>query len=464
MEGMQYAGEFQIKLAEIFSPNGEITNLLTDFQLVEINIFEDIFKSSITGNVIVADTRNIIETIPLMGQERLALKIVTPSFSAKKDIIDFSENHFFIYKITGRQELSSGAQTYQLQFISPEAISNSRKRVSKSYYKQKSNISEIVFDLLAEDKHGIQTSKDVFIEETVGNRAIVLTNSNPYTTINKLLKEAVSKKGSPHYVFFENKNGIHFKTLQSIYEQDISAEYHSGDKGFDEEYTSEDDSGKIAQSLKRILEYSLKSRQDIIVNSTSGVFGGRVIEHNIYSKKFNVKTFNRFSEDANTNSRIDDNVPYSVNVFGKMDEALNDEITNSKIHFIPSSRDKDDNDANFELNGTPTRLYETLLDRQSRFVELFDGISITMTVHGVTNVTVGDMIRVSLPAVGGEGIEDEIYSGLYMIKKLRHTFDQGTRTHAMSMEVVKDGLPKQMESQGEEISKKPPTSRPNLIQ
>ena len=41
MEGMQYAGEFQIKLAEIFSPNGEITDLLTDFKLIEINIFED---------------------------------------------------------------------------------------------------------------------------------------------------------------------------------------------------------------------------------------------------------------------------------------------------------------------------------------------------------------------------------------------------------------------------------------
>ena len=74
MDGMQYAGEFQIKLAEIYSPNGEITNLLTDFQLIEINIFEDMFKSSITGNVIVIDTRNIIETIPLVGQERLALK------------------------------------------------------------------------------------------------------------------------------------------------------------------------------------------------------------------------------------------------------------------------------------------------------------------------------------------------------------------------------------------------------
>ena len=90
MEGMQYAGEFQIKLAEVHSPNGEITNLLTDVQLIEINMFEDMFKSSITGNVIVIDTRNIIETIPLVGQERLALKIATPSLSAKK-----RHNRFF---------------------------------------------------------------------------------------------------------------------------------------------------------------------------------------------------------------------------------------------------------------------------------------------------------------------------------------------------------------------------------
>ena len=462
MKGMQYAGEFEIKQAQIFSPDGEATDLLTDMQLIEINIFEDMFKSAISGNVVVIDTRDIISKIPLLGQERLSLKIVTPSLTKKEDIIDFTENHFFIYKIDKRQEISSGGQMYQFQFISNEAIKNSRKRVSKAYYNAKANIGDIVFDLLAEDNKGIQTSKEVFIEETVGTRAMVLTNSNPFTVINKLSKEAVSKRGSPHYVFFENKDGIHFKTLQELYEQPISGEYHSGDKGADEDYTGQQDSGKIAQSLKRILEYSLNSRQDVLINSTSGVFGGKVIEHNIFGKKYNVKTFNRFTDDAKTHKRVDDGQLYSANVFGKMDSALNEEITNSKIHFIPSSRDKNDSDSNFELGGTPTRLYETLLDRQSRFVELFDGISINMTVHGTTNVTVGDMVRVSIPAVGGEEIEDETYSGLYLIKKLRHTFDQGTRTHAMSMEVVKDGSPKQVESLEEEISKKPPTPTPTF--
>ena len=462
MRGMQYAGEFEIKQAQIFSPDGEATDLLTDFQLIEINLFEDMFKSAITGNAIVIDTRDIISKIPLIGQERLSLKIATPSLTKKEDIIDFTENHFFVHKIAGRQEVSSGGQTYQIQFVSNEAIKNSRKRVSKAYYNTKANIGEIVFDLLAEDNQGIQTSKEVFIEETVGTRAMVLTNSNPFSVIKKLSREAVSKRGSPHYVFFENKDGIHFKTLQELYEQPISGEYHSGDKGSDEDYTAQHDSGKIAQSLKRILEYSLNSKQDVLINSTSGAFGGKVIEHNIFGKKYNVKTFNRFTDDANTHKRIDGNKLYSENVFGKMDSTLNDEITNSKISFIPSSRDKNDNDSNFELGGTPTRLYETLLDRQSRFIELFDGISINMTVHGTTNVTVGDMVRVSIPVVGGEGIEDETYSGLYLVKKLRHTFDQGTRTHAMMMEVVKDGSPTQVESLDEEISKKPPTPTPTF--
>ena len=83
MKGMQYAGEFEIQQADI-SPDGEATDLLTDFQLKEINLFEDMFKSAITGNAIVIDTRDIIIKIPLIGQERLSLKIATPSLTKKK--------------------------------------------------------------------------------------------------------------------------------------------------------------------------------------------------------------------------------------------------------------------------------------------------------------------------------------------------------------------------------------------
>ena len=90
-DGIQFAGEFDLQEALVISPTGEVTDLLTDLMVVEINIFEDIFKNSISGSVLVTDTRNIFSKLPMMGQEKLSLKIATPSFADKKDIIDFTE-------------------------------------------------------------------------------------------------------------------------------------------------------------------------------------------------------------------------------------------------------------------------------------------------------------------------------------------------------------------------------------
>ena len=83
-------------------------------------------------------------------------------------------------------------------------------------------------------------------------------------------------------------------------------------------------------------------------------------------------------------------------------ESLSDEqIENSNIHVIPISRDSSDKDMSYE-KGDANQRYKTLLDRKSRLVEYQDGISINMTVHGQTTMTVGDMVNVSLPAVGSE--------------------------------------------------------------
>ena len=73
-------------------------------------------------------------------------------------------------------------------------------------------------------------------------------------------------------------------------------------------------------------------------------------------------------------------------------ESLSDDIETSNIHVISVSKDSGDVDKSFE-KGDPNQRYETLLDRKSRIVEYQDGISINMTVHGQTTLTVGDMVR-----------------------------------------------------------------------
>ena len=181
-DGIQFAGEFDLQEALVISPTGEVTDLLTDLMVVEINIFEDIFKNSISGSVLVTDTRNIFSKLPMMGQEKLSLKIATPSFADKKDIIDFTEEYewFDIHKISSRMEVGSGAQIYDLQFVSPEVVKNTRRRVSTS---GKGSINEIVLDLLSKNKDGVQTGKEIFIEETLGSRKFVIPNTNPFTFI-----------------------------------------------------------------------------------------------------------------------------------------------------------------------------------------------------------------------------------------------------------------------------------------
>lgn len=442
-DAVQFAGEFGIEELKIASPSGGVADLLTDVLVIEINIFEDIFKSTISGTITMSDIRDVITLLPIQGQEELYLKLKTPSLTAKEDIIDFTANPFIIHKVNMRREVSTGGQIYDLSFVSPEAIKNTKKRVSKSYVNTKANIGEIVDDLMKQDKFGIQTEKEVEIEPTIGTRKYLVPNSYPFTFISKLTKEAQSEKGSPHYLFFENKKGFHFKTFQFLYneakQKGIRGEFHIGDIGFDEETTKDPESGKNVQNFKRVLQYSLNSKKDMLINTTTGFFGGTVIEHNLFNKKLKTKTYNYFDDaDFDANERISPNRLYSNTAMPSI-ESLSDDIETSNIHVISVSKDSSDIDKSFE-KGDPNKRYETLLDRKSRIVEYQDGISINMTVHGQTTLTVGDMIRISIPAVGGDEVEDKLYSGAYLITKLRHTFSPPTRSHVISMEVVKDGL------------------------
>ena len=456
-DAVQFAGEFGIEELKIASPSGGVADLLTDVLVIEINIFEDIFKSTISGTITMSDIRDVITLLPIQGQEELYMKLKTPSLNSKEDIIDFTANPFIIHKVNMRREVSTGGQIYDLSFVSPEAIKNTKKRVSKSYVNTKANIGEIVDDLMKQDKFGIQTEKEVEIEPTIGTRKYVVPISYPLTFISTLTKEAQSEKGSPHYLFFENKKGFHFKTFQFLYneakENGIRGEFHVGDIGFDEETTPDPESGKNVQSFKRILQYSLNSKKDMLINTTTGFFGGTVIEHNLFNKKLKTKTYNYFDDaDFNVNERISPNRLYSDNAMPSI-ESLSDDIETSNIHVISVSKDNDDVDKSFE-KGDPNKRYETLLDRKSRIVEYQDGISINMTVHGQTTLTVGDMVRVSIPAVGGDEVEDKLYSGAYLITKLRHTFSPPTRSHVISMEVVKDGLSEGLDS-AEEVKTLP---------
>ncbi len=458
-QGVQYAGEVEFLEVMITSPDGQSVRLdaNNDITITEINVFEDMFRHALTGSLIITDTKEMINKFPIVGQERLTMKIKTPSPELKKEdlfegeIFNFLQRRFVINKVQSRDAIASGAQVYELKFISEHALINSTKKMSKSFVNSKSNIGEMVEDLLTNE---LSIPKDkVFVEPTLGSRSILMQNINPHSFIQNLTKEAISKEdGSPNYVYYENKNGVFFRTLQHMYKQPSRGQFHFGDKGTDEEYDGKDvDSGKVIQSYRRILDMSLANGHDLLLNTHAGMMGGNVIEHNFYHKRLETKKYNYLDDKYYKRyDRIEGGSSERVYTADSLGDASPDDIENTNTSVIPISR-SGDADMSFELKKTPNKRFDAILERQSRFLELSEGLSIKLHTHGYTGIAVGDVITVNVNTIGGDDNDGNIvkfYTGDYLIKELRHTFSPPVKTHTMTIVVVKDGLA-ESNSQGE---------------
>ena len=480
---LQYAGEFILEKCELISSSGIAADISK--VVVEINIFEDIFSNSLTGSIIITDTNNLADNMPIIGQEYISLKVVTPSL--RDDAIDFTKNVFCVFE-SNRTPSSTNSEVIELKICSPELLRNHRTRVSKSY---EQTADQIVKSVMENEKY-INTKKDLYIEPTLGIRKILSPNYHPFHLIRNLTRESMSAKNdSPHYLFFENIHGFHFRSIQSLYDDGIQGEFHYGDKGTDEVYSDSSDAGKIVQSFKRILSLSVPSKNNSLFDIMGGMLGSKLIMHDIYNKKYNTSTFSYF-DDHDKHQRLEEgNAPKYNNVLIDEENTVGN-FTDSRIHLHPTSVTTDDRDAQYTKLPPPTvdelveqgvdrglaraavaeeekrveedpdfmsnRADKWLLQRQQRIHELTSGMTINMSVHGNTTLTVGQVINVSLPVFGVDHEDTRIskhQSGLYLINKLRHTFNPPTRTHTVSLQATKDSYPIEFESKASGQEPKP---------
>ena len=489
MAGIQYAGEYEIEEIKLFSSSGNIIPL--NGLMMQLSLFENIFSPTMSGQITLLDTNSIVLNLPIIGQEYLSFKIKTASFGNEgTDIIDYTENVFSIYKIDTRL-MSDGAEAIVLHFASPEMMRNSRTRVSKSYT---NSIDKIVIDILQNERY-LNSKKDLFIEETVGVRKLVAPNSLPFTFIQKLASEAISQEhGSPYFMFYENKDGIHFRSLDSLYKQPVVAEYNTG------KFSHQKGSGTVVKDVleeySRPINHQIVQANDMLSNVRGGLLGSQLITHNVFNKSYSVKT-HRYFENFGDNGRLGDNPIYNNN---KIDEFGNtvDSFTDANIHLHPTSK-VGENDAQHYVEQTsrssaggfisgvkaafgalfggggddggevgettiattpysPNRIENALLHRQAKFLELRKGLSLVVEVHGMTNMAVGQTINFEMLVVGethGKSKADPYYSGKYLITQLRHDFlEVPQRKHTIDMTIVKDGYSEELEQNTDAIEPK----------
>ena len=437
------AGDFIIEELKIITSAGnEIAVTPT-----AIVLYEDTAMSTVSGDMLFSDAIGLSGIAPILGQEFLKLRIRTPSFDGEDVIINYSDNLLAIQSVGKKEYLDHGVELVSINFVTNDFLKNMQTKLSK---KMEGSYSSIIEKVLKED---IKTKKELFISPTVGNKKVVIPNLRPFDFIQMATKESLSKATSaPGFIFFETFRGYVFKSFSDIFATEPIATY-------DPDVTLEElivrsgparGTHDIIKGFQYVNDYEITQNNDIVFNHAGGVYGSKLIVHDIMNKEYKEHTFN-YLESFNEKEHLDKNPAFSP-VTDEDGKKISDHPVRTFLH--PASL-KDDRDASFS-KGTdypfaPKRSEAWLQKSISQRIQMEQGYSINLLVRGNTAVSAGDIVQcdVPLPAslerddtfLGAEDGHDPLYKGLFFVKRIKHTFDVKTMKHSMLMTLIKDALP-----------------------
>ena len=212
-------GHYTLDSIELYSYVTKETIELADI-VGELNIYEDMFSNTMSANIIVEDTWNIIGKFPIVGHERITIIMDTPE--AENEMV----LEFRVYKIDNYEKTSQRAATYTIQLISAEYLLNLGQSISKSYPNSlTSDIVRSIFDdlyLLEADMN----VKLVDIEPTQNVNDIWIPNWKPFDAMNWLAKRSMAEnRDGANYMFYETRDGFHFRSLESLVEEESVGVY-----------------------------------------------------------------------------------------------------------------------------------------------------------------------------------------------------------------------------------------------
>ena len=431
---LQFAGEFLVEECQIVSTTGQVYDINPIVE--EINVFENIYTAAISGDIVIKDTTNIVQNFPIIGEEKLILKIQTPQAKPEPETtIDFTLSPLIIYKINTQYGEGENAQIISLQFGSMEGFRNTTSRVSQSYSGQPSQIVEKIL----RDENYLKSKKTFYFEPTANNAKIVFPNIRPFRCIKHLsdISNSQLNNASPSYLFYETTKGFHFRTFDSMC-RELPKFYFKENIG-----SSLNEKGVVdaQKNLDTLLNFQRVSTKDTVKNLNSGMINSKLITHDVYHKRLDLYKYdylNNFDRDIHP-----DNGEATPIISTAKDPDTNKSLTDSEDTklFVVSTA----SGYSFEEGGNypyqSDNQDQTLQRKTARREQFERGYILNIEVNGQTFIQAGDKINLEIGATSSvtDDKEDKQMSGNYIVTHLRHTFTKSQQLkHKIVMQVAKD--------------------------
>lgn len=409
---LRFAGDVSIDKVRIITTKGFYQDV--GAQVINVQFYEDLFSPFITGSLILKDSLDLVNLFPFIGEEYLELEISTPTLN-KNNI----KGKYYIYKMTNREMTGDKSVVYQLHFISVEGVVDLNKKISRVFGDK---ISKLVEPFIKDKTFGLESEKKVFVEDTLNNTKYISNYWTPVQNIMYLADTAINQNKTPNYIFFENRDGFYFTSLESLY---TNATFQSF---VYDKYTRDDRPGggsirNPQEDYRRILEISIPVGFDYMDRIRTGMISSRQVSFDVVKKSYTAKNYNmfqKFEQQKHLNK-------YPIN----SDRAIF--RANSRIINFPKMF------GNFNGFGDVTNA-KSNQERVST-LKLAEANKLNITVPGRCDYTVGQKINLNLkriePLAKNEGdTTDKMFSGNYVISAINHYVDR--EKHECYMEIIKE--------------------------
>ena len=423
--GVFYPQDFSLQKLDFINASGQRFEMQK--LMVEMSYYEDIYSFCASGSITLRDSQGFIESFQLSGNEYMEI-----NFGKVKDATNSDDQIFHVYKIGKRLPTGNlNDEFYTLYFCSEELYLSEQLKISKSYMGQK--ISNIVKSILTNTLKTKSTKINI-IEETTGVYDFIIPRFKPLETISWISTYARPTTGNGcDMLFYENRSGFNFRSLQSIYKDPVYASYRYQQKNLSK------DLEKIQDKITSVLDYEFVKTYDVLNDTNSGTFANQLISLDPVTRKSNITNFdyakyqkesgslngsgvlnpspNRLGTTPNQNYTAVTKV-----AIGNAGQALTPYISQA-----PGSVAKD--------------IYlETYIPNRSAQLGLANYTVLKIMIPGDPGVTAGSIINFELLSLKPSSTTkeaDRFYSGKYLVSAVRHVIND-SGSYITILEIAKD--------------------------
>jgi len=401
-----FPGDYSVRSMKI--DDLEIKNIQ-----VQIDLFESIFSSVVTGSVVIVDNENLLSSLPILGGETIRLEL--ESRGSTSEIV----KEFYVTKVTDVKKLSMTSLVYTIHFVSKAGVESELRRVSKSYMNVR--VEDAVSDIFE-----TQFSDAVLsYYQSSNTQCVVLPNWTAMYACSWLASRAASDRfDTSPYMFFENMDSHYLIPMDMLHSDDTNVEVAQcvidpiKITASETEQLSVVHDPRMTKDNFQFESYEIIKTTDAMENIVNGLYNNtantlNLMERTWYSQEFSY--LDNYSDSEHLNARHGQNHP-----FVKTNSPLLDDTNPYRriIAYHPG----------LFSQSTQTNLdYDSFTHTKVSKFQQIENFKIRATMPGHLGLRAGHKLYFEPPALQSANVlkqwkNDTRYSGQYIVDSIRHVF------------------------------------------